>query len=302
MKKRSAIALMITLLFIVAITASLAVSLSYVNSSNQKIKDSKFLIQCNSIVEDILGFLKTSPDVKEIKDAESFNMLLLTAGVIPLEFKSLRVFIEIKSARAKFNINSLSTSKKLQDSFKNYLARYNVADSEYLVALLLDNTHGGLNDPSILYQSDIFDEKMWLYRDKITSKKHLEEILNFYVKNRHDPAVHLVPWDNLVRFGDTNDTQLDVNYLTPDVWQMVVPTLEKDFAEELSEHFAIFTKYDDIGITPEEYKELKDVYKAKFYFPIVEVNIDVEDTNSSALIKFEYDLEKKKGKNFEFHI
>jgi len=45
MQKRSAIALMITLLFIVAITASLGISLGYVNQSNQKIEESKLLVK-----------------------------------------------------------------------------------------------------------------------------------------------------------------------------------------------------------------------------------------------------------------
>lgn len=302
MQKRSAIALMITLLFIVGITAALTLSLSYVNRSNQKIQESRFLIQCNSVVEDILKFLKESPDVKQIKDAESFNFLLLTAGMIPLEYQSLRVFIEIKSARGKFNINSLATSQKLRDSFINYLARYNIADATYVTALLVDSTRGGMNDSSVLYESDIFDEKMWLYRDKIASQKQLHEILDFYVKNRHDPAIYEVPWEDLVRFGDKNDTKLDVNYMTSDVWQMCVPTLEVDAAEEMADHFAVFTKFGDLGLAKEEYRDLKEIYKGTFYEPIVEVNIDVEDRNSTAKIKFEYDLKKKKANNFEFHI
>lgn len=302
MQKRNAIALMITLLFIVGITAALTLSLSYVNRSNQKIQESRFLIQCSSIVEDMLKFLKESPEVKQIKDAESFNFLLLTAGMIPLEYKSLRVFIEIKSARAKFNINSLGTSQKLRDSFINYLARYNVADATYVTALLVDSTRGGMNSSSVLYESDIFDEKLWLYRDKIASQKQLEEILDFYVKSRHDPSVYEVPWKELVRFGDKNDTALDVNYLTPEVWQLSMPTMQREFAEEMSEHFAVFTKFEDLGLADEEYKELKELYKGSFYQPVVEVNIEVEDRNSSAKIKFEYDLEKKKGNNFEFHI
>ena len=295
---------MITLLFIVAITASLAISLGYVNKSNQKIQESKFLVQCDSILEDLLHFLKTAPEVKEIKDAESLNMLLLTAAVIPLEYKSLRVFIEIKSARSKFNINTLSQkkSKRLRELFKNYLARFNVADTEYMMALLQDSMGGGLQDSTKMYESDLFDEKMWLYRDKITSKKQFDEILDYYVKSRHDPAIYKIPWDKLIRYGENNDTELDVNYLTSEVWQLVMPELEQNAAEDLSEHFAIFKNYNDLGFNPEEYKDLKETYKGKFYAPIVEVSIDVEENNASAIIKFEYDIKKKKGKNFEFHI
>ena len=211
----------------------------------------------------------------------------------------MRVFIEIKSAGAKFNINNLA-DKKIREAFINYLARYNVGDAEYLVALLVDN----MQKERQTYESDIFDEKMWLYRDKIASSEHLKEILDFYVKNRHDPYVYDVPWDKIVRFADkdSNGTSLDANYFTAEMWQMMIPLLDEVQVEELSDHLAVFQKFEDTGLQKEDYKIAKEVYKAGFYYPVLEVSVDIEDKNSSAKIKFDYDIKAKKGKNFEFHI
>jgi len=300
--KRGAIALMMTLLFIIAITAALAVSLAYVQDSQKKVAQSRFLNQANVIVEDVLNFLRTSPQLKEVKDAQSLNLLLQTASMIPLEYHQMRLLIEIKSAAAKFNINTLGSSAKMREAFNNFLARYNVQDSAYLIALLVDNMRGHVEMQNKMYESDIFDDEMWLYRDKIASQKHLEKILDFYMKNRHDPAVQDIEWENLVRFGDTNDTALDLNYVTPMVWQMLVPTLDKDTSKAISEHIAVFKNLEDAGLTPQDAKLAKDVFKVKFYVPVLEINIDVEENNASAKIKFDYNLKTKKGKNFEFHI
>jgi hypothetical protein len=298
-KNRSGIALLITLFFVIAITASIGISLGQVNNSLEKISGGRFITQSSAVLEDVSQLLKTSPEMELITDATSLNLFLTSAAIIPFEVESLRVFIEMKSARGKFNINTLADSVKLQQEFEGYLQRYNVQDGVYLIDLFIDSIKGKQE----LYRSDLFDYMPWLYREGFVDEKHLQEVIDFYVRSRHDGAIYDVPWEKVIRFGENNDTALDVNYMSAEMWQMVMPQMQIDSTIELADHLEVFETLEDTGFTPDELNapEVK-IYNLGTYAPQITVTVDIEDNNESSSIKFEYDITTKKGKQFEFNI
>jgi hypothetical protein len=175
--------------------------------------------------------------------------------------------------------------------------RYNVQDALFMSDLLID-CMGGDKD---IYRTGIFDEMPELYRGRIVSKRHFDKIVDFYIRERHDNAVTKLPWKDLIRFDDGNATTLDANYITPALWQMLIPGLEEERAIELSSGGGAYSSLEDIDLSPERKTDLA-TFNLSFYEPTVHLDIEIVENNSSANVAFDYDLTAKKGKHFEFGI
>jgi len=294
---RRGVALLITLFFIIAITAAVGVSLMNLKKSGDELHEARFLLQSSAVVEDIIALMGEADKLGVVSDAESLNIFLLTAGFIPLELKELLVKIEITSAMGHVNINTLSRSTELQQALIEYMSRLNVQDAYYMNDLILDCT-GGHKE---VYKTNIFDEMPELYRERIVSKRHFEKVIDFYVRERHDNTVANLLWVELVRFDDSNVTRVDANYITPALWQMFLPNLDEQILLDLSSGAVTYMSLDDLDLSPDDRTRLAK-FNLSFYEPIVHMDIEVFENNSSAHIAFDYDLSTKKGKHFEFGI
>jgi len=294
---RRGVALLITLFFIIAITAAVGVSLMNLKKSGEELHEARFLLQSGAVVEDVLALMKETDKLGAVSDADTLSVFLFSAGFIPLELKELLVKIEITSAMGHVNINTLAASKELQQALIEYMVRFNVQDAYYMSDLLID-CMGGYKE---VYKTNIFDEMPELYRERIVSKRHFKKVIDFYVRERHDNAVNKLPWDELIRFDDNNITAVDANYITPALWQMYIPGLEEERAFELASGEGTYYALKDIGLSPEESAKLAK-FKLTFFQPIVRMDIEILENNSSAHMAFDYDLSTKKGKHFEFGI
>ena len=294
---RRGVALLITLFFIIAITAAVGVSLMNLKKSGEELHEARFLLQSGAVVEDVLALMKETDKLGAVSDAGTLSVFLFSAGFIPLELKELLVKIEITSAMGHVNINTLAASAELQKALIEYMVRFNVQDASYLSDLLID-CMGGYKE---VYKTNIFDEMPELYRERIVSKRHFKKVIDFYVRERHDNAVNKLPWDELIRFDDSNITAVDANYVTPALWQMYIRDLQEERALELASGEGMYNSLDDIDLSPEEKTELEK-FKLSFFQPTVRMDIEILENNSSAHIAFDYDLSSKKGKHFEFGI
>jgi len=265
--------------------------------SREALHEARFLLQSAAVVEDVIALMNEADKLGSVSDTDSLSIFLLTAGFIPLELKELLVKIEITSAMGHLNINSLNSSKEIQQALIEYMARFNVQDAYYMSDLILDCS-GGYKD---VYKTNIFDELPELYRERIVSKRHFEKIIDFYVLERHDNSVNSIPWDVLIRFDDNNATAMDANYVTAELWQLFIPGLQEERAIELASGEGSYYTITDLGLSEDELKEVAK-YKLSFFQPVVKMDIEVIENNSSAHIVFDYDLSSKKGKHFEFGI
>ena len=297
MQKRPAVALLITLFFIIAITAAVGVSLSNIQKSGKALHESRFLLQSGAVIEDVLALMSEADKIGTITDADTLELFLLTAAFIPLELKELLVKIEITSTMGHININTLSRTEAFQEALITYLARFNVQDAYYMNDLLVD-CMGGYKD---VYKTNIFDELPELYRDRIVSKRHFNKILDFYVRERHDHSVETIPWDALIRFDENNVTTLDANYVEPALWQLFLPQLQEEQAIALSDNDVVYSSLQDLDITAEERQALSP-FSLGFFAPTVHLDVEIMENNSTAHVSFDYDMSTKKGKHFEFGI
>lgn len=293
---RSAIALLITLMFVIVITVAIGYGLKQVNDATKLVKQEQSLYQKNIIIEDILSILHNSADLQAAVDnSESFFLLLSQASFIPFEYEDVTILMKITSARGKFNPAMLDGNTGVL--LRQYLANYNI-NSQY-VDILLDNIGGIKVDNS--YNSTIFDENPYLFRDNIASAKHLEIINDYYTKEYNDNALSNVDFNQLFYYTDDANISIDLNYATTEVWEFILGC-SRERAEALNANGGLYTEIEDLNLNDDEKEILRTSFKTSFFEPIVQIELDITLNGEYSKMSFEYDIQKKKGSNFAYEI
>ncbi len=296
-RSRTAVALLITLFFIMAITVAVGVSLSQFTKGRETIDSNAFLLQSAAVMEDLLSLLKSAPMIKSVEGPVSLSVLLERASLIPLESDGVRVQVSLQSAHLKININALAGSKAYQEALQHYLARYNVQDSAYLLDLLIDCMEG----KQLSYRTQIMDEMPWLYNERVENSEHLRQILDFYVKQRHDNSVNTVPWHELVRFSDHNDTLMDANYLSAEAWKFIFPKMAQDQLQTLDEHTQVYESLTELPVSKAQIG-VAEAMGVGVYAPVIEVAVLILRDTQEATIRFEYSIESEQVRILNYDI
>jgi len=286
-------------MFVIVITVAIGYGLKQVNEASKIVKNENFMYQSHIIVEDVLNILQTSQEIKIISDdnsSEALFLFLSQAAFIPFENSGLEIIMKISSARAKFNPLLLKENQIRQDAMKQYLNNYMI-NNQY-VDILVDNISGIKEDNS--YNSSIFDENPYLFRDYIASAKHLEKINEFYAKEFNDNTLSKVNFNNLFYYSDDNTTKIDVNYATTEVWEMLLTT-SKERAEFLSNGAGSYTDEISLGLNSDELERLA-LFDVSYFEPILLVEVEISQNGTSSNISFEYNIKEKKGSNFVYEL
>ncbi len=295
--KKSAIALLITVMFIIVITVAIGYGLKEVNRGSQMIRSENFMYQSTIVVEDVLKILQSSPDLQKIADSNSsldLYTFLSSASAIPLNIKNFRVMIKLKSARAKINPSMIN--KQTINLFKSFLNNHRV-NTQY-ADVLMDAKNGVKADNS--YNSMIFDDNPTLFRDYIASKKHLKYINNFYKKEYNTNDIDSIDFDKLFYYSSDTNMSIDVNYATTPVWEFMLSCTQQR-AEELNLNAGSYEKVSDLNLNDIELKNFKN-FKTSFFEPILLVSIEIKQDKDSSKIEFEYNIKDKEGSNFVYEI
>jgi len=296
-KNKNAIALLITIMFVIVITVAIGYGLKQVNIATSKVKTEKFMYQSSILIEDVLKILGDNKELKSIVDSKSSEgmfLFLSQAAFIPFESSGVEILLSVKSARSKFNLNDLNVSSV--DSLKYYVESFGI-NSSY-VDLLLDNKNGIKVDNS--YNSSIFDENPYLFRDYVSSIKHLDKINDFYKKEYNDNNLKKINFNNLFYFTKESGTYIDLNYATLEVWQMMLST-DKQRAQDLKNAEGTYKTLADLNLNSDEQIKLSK-FKTSFFEPFLFVSIEIMQNKSRSKISFEYDIKNKKGSNFVYEI
>lgn len=302
--RRKAIALLITIFFVIAITVSIGVGLKLVNKASDEVQSENFMLQISVVLDDVLKILKTSVELDNIvkdKSANSFFLFLSQASFIPFESSGIKISLELKSARAKINPNifvatHLPGNNEALNAFKQYLNNYNI--NTVYADIMLDVMSGVKEDSS--YNSEIFYDKPDLFRDYIVSEKHLEEVDDFYKKTYHDNSLKNINLENLFYFSNDKNSFIDLNHATVDAWELMLGCT-KERANAIVFGAGTWDVIDDINLLDDE-KNMLNKFNTSFFEPYVEVVVNIMQNNNSAKVRFEYDMKTKQGKNFSYEI
>ncbi len=300
--KKRGIALLITVFFVMAITVAIGIGLKQVKEASWHVENEKFMLQTSMILNDVLTILQTSQELNQVatgRTSQGLFVFLSTAAFIPFESSGIKVGIQVKSARAKFNPNTLAdaNSTKQRDVLQEYLNQNRMNGGEYM-KILLDNMGKIKEDGS--YNSAIFNENPTLFRDYIASKKHLDTINSFYMQTYHDNNIKNIDFDTLFYFSKNQNYLIDLNYATPQLWEMML-RCDKTRAEQLSLGGGAYNSLEELDLSDEE-KIALALFNTSYFEPYLDVLVDISQDSQSATIEFEYDISTKKGSHFVYEI
>ncbi len=293
------IALLITLLFIMLITLSIGIGLKQVNDASQDVKSEKFLLQSSAVLGDVLTLLQSRKELNDMNSSEELAIFLSETSFIPFNAQEIQITLELSSARSRFNINNLKDVNNTLvparvSSLKRYVSNYMINIS--YVDILLDAMSGIKEDMS--YNSAVFNENPYLFRDYIASDKHFAELNDFYSSYYRDDGLKNIEFKELFYFSNNNSYTIDLNYATTEVWEMMLGC-DNLRASDLSAGF--YENTDNLDLNDDEKVMLKR-FKTSFFEPFVDVRLNIMQDKNSASIRFEYDIKNKEGSNFVYEI
>lgn len=287
--------------FIILISVAVGVGLKHVKESSQEVQKSALMIQTNLILEDILKILKSSKELEQIDSAEDLFRFLSENSFKELESSGVKVILNLKSAGSRFNVNALSESNnsvnvQRVNLLKDFLNRRSINGS--LADILLDMMSGYRDDMS--YNSNIFDTKPTLFRDRITSREHLNEALQYYSATYHDDLTKKMDIENLFYYDRDKNSSIDLNYATDEVWELIL-SCDRAKAKELKEHKGVYTKLQDLELDEKQMSNLSS-FRTTFFGTRLSVAVDIVQNEHDAKVRFEYDLKTKKATDFVYEI
>ncbi|MFK5937063.1 MAG: hypothetical protein QM497_01590 [Sulfurimonas sp.] len=295
LKSKPAIALLLTLVFIMLITVSLGVSLKYMKQSTQALNDENFMFQVTTVVDDFVNILKTSSELNEVTDSDALALFLAESSLLPFENQDVRVMIEMKSARAKINPNTFDSPQKI-NLLQDFLVS-KVINSEY--ANMISDSINGIKEDNV-YNSDIFVEHPYLFRDYITSDKHLEKINKIYRIKYHEESLNNLDFSELFYTNNDKNSTIDLNYATPLVWELMIGC-DEDRAITLNAGSGTYQSVEDLSLDEKEIVALS-YFSTTYFSPILDVSINIDKNGERAFVRFEYNIKTKKGSNFVFEV
>jgi len=294
---RNSIALLATVFFIMVITFGLGLAIKNIKNSSESFKEEHFMIQSHVILNDVLNMLKNTQELKKIENAEDMRIFLDNFSTFYFEINSMKVAVEIQSARDRINPNSINTQKR-KDSFRKFLNAHAV-NTQY--AEMLFDIMGGIKE-DMTYNTDIFEQKPYLFRDYIVSRRHLEEISDSYLKKFHDNSLKNIDTDKLFYISKEQNTSIDLNYANKSTWEVLLGC-DENRAKSLRDNAGKYKNINDLLLSQAE-KNMLNRFKTSFFEPYLDVKIDIIQKNIHAhsMIGFEYDIRLKEGSNFVFEI
>ncbi len=290
-KKRFGYALLFTIFIIFAITIILSQILFITNKSIQSSNQVRNYIQLYCLKKDIIKLIKQSSELKNIKDADSFDAFLQNFSFIPIKFKDgSKAIVKILPSSNTININEVSGWKKYQkDRFLSYLRNYGVISPDYFLNLLID-----VETPKSTL-TDIKTDLPSLNSTVINKWRDFEKIEQYYIKITKDYNILNVPWKKIISFYGN---EVDANYMSCDLWNLVYSDSSNNIKiQNLCHNKQTINTLEDLSLSDDEIKDIKkfgittDTEKVKVIIKLLSKN------KKDIISSFFYNIRTKKVSN-----
>jgi hypothetical protein len=302
---RKAIALLLTLFFIMAITLSLGIGMGWLNSITQETQKEQFMIQSRLLLDDLLTLLKTSKDINSIvsdaNGSEAFSLFLEQSSFIPLAYEDFEVTIEVSSARNKINPNTfidanVTMNMPRVEALRTYL---NTKRVDTIFADMLLDVISPVQEYGS-YNSDIFTSQPHLFNEYLASSSHLNKVTDFFTQRYRYNTLASIPFEELFIYSKQRNTKIDLNVATAETWMFLLGC-EQQRAEDIIALSGVCEDFACLELSDDEERLVKR-FETSFYEPIIEVTLHLRKDFLQATIAFEYDLKQKKGSRFVYQI
>jgi len=288
---RKGIALLITIGFIVILTALIAYIFTLSNRAFEEVNNIQKRDQGQLLFSDVKKLLDSYAN--EIEDDNDFSNFL--SGTPPFyDGKSgLGLEVEIKPLSDKININSILINKKVNKNIVQFLQNvcetYNILDPSFFTSLILDTIDEDTLEREAL--SEISLHKIKYPNGSIYDKNQFKALENYYADVAQDKNIFSVPWEQLIYFGGKNSSIVDCDRVSKEMLFLLGLDSE-NFAgcsdlNSSKENREIALKYN-----------LKKFSKENNYDILVKMYYQINSIKDRA--SFIYDMKTKRVKSFEF--
>jgi len=195
--KRSAIALMLTLFMILAMSAALSITLGLFQKNFNTYSSNIFRVQSAVLIVDVVEMMKAlSKDVGE--SPEAFALLISSVQELPLRVGSVDMIIKLEASASRFNINHYERKKHYEKLYA-YLINYNVQRPGYILEMIEDSLDKDKDEQSYGSERILYDPLF--VQGKIVDYEQFTKLLDTYAKETKDINIYNVPWKDWMDFS-----------------------------------------------------------------------------------------------------
>jgi len=205
--KRSAIALMLTLFMILAMSAALSITLGLFQKNFNAYSANIFRVQSAVLIVDSVEMMKALS--KDIGDSpEAFSILMATVQELPLRIGSVDMIIKLEALDSRFNINHYERAKHYEKLYA-YLLNYNVQRPGYILEMIEDSLDDDKDEQSFGSERVLYDP--FFIQGKLVDFEQFTKLLDTYAKETKDINIYNVPWQ---AWMDFSSEFIDEAYMT----------------------------------------------------------------------------------------
>lgn len=294
---KKGVALLATLGLVLALSLLLIVSFELVGKSAKQISDKRFLIQSDIIAANLQPILDAT--LKDIKNADTLEMLMFTPIHIEDESSGLSLDIKMESAANKLNINTLWQSTQpnpqVAEFFEQMLDRYKVADRQFFLNILYD-TFDTRSPTERQTGSKIYLQDQFFRTGRIDSMEHFWQIVDYYSQRTGDKSIYNIPWSKILT---TEGVTIDFNYMGYELLKEILPHYgEESLAAYTTDRFDVYKTYASLDMPPDDIQRLRNV-NVGFYIPVVHCRVFLKEAKVQKEFAFNYDIASKRVSNFD---
>jgi len=297
---RPAIALIITLFFIMAMTLLVGISSGLSDRALKRVEKERFLIQANRISHDVVTILNQI--TKDLNSSDDLDMLIDLPVLLDDEVSGMHVEITFESASSRLNINSLvdengTIQKEYYNLLENVLINNQVLDPSLFLSLVADTIDSDIEERIV--DSEIATLDPFYSNGEIIDMKHFNKIIQKYIEMRDDLAINQIPWSKLI---STVGKDIDINHVTPELFAEIFPNFAPDEVLEYTlGRKDTYNKMEDLEVD-DITKEYLLKLGVSFYEPLVKCNVLLKVNEQTGIISFYYDLSGKNASEFNIEI
>jgi len=290
--KKKAIVLFTTLLLILSLLSIVMLFLNSTKKTHDAITKEFALLQTNSVMVNLVEYLKTIDFDEE---------MIFHGSKVPfnLEFEDTYVTLKIDSLHKYININHFITSISKKDDlhynkFIDFLYEKNINRPEYFIDLLIDTVDKDDFDLTSGGDTEISKAFPLFRNEKIVNKKHLDQIIEYYFEQTNDQEIYNMDFEKYFNF---NAPSLDLNFANEEVLKFILYDAYESDLNIIKEHDEVYEELSDLPFDDNYKDELK---KSRFGNKIttlsemITLDIDLRyKSQYKANVKFVYNIKTK---------
>ena len=213
---RKAIALLLTLSFVMLILATIATLLTTYHDYRQR--SIPEIAQNSLLIRTATKILKNA--TRDINSSHELQTLCTTYPIVSPDGKfTATATVTPLSNRIDINAYYARGINPYIDRFLgNVLTHYNVEDPQFFKDLIRDTLDEDLSERQS--DSEIRLNDPGFANGAIYNHEHFKKILDYYAQKREDRSVYLIPWDRLIYFGNKKNI-IDCNMLDEFIVQFI---------------------------------------------------------------------------------